>query len=181
MNNSPEVQFWLEVISALGSLLSGLGLIFAAVGMIYLVRQTRSGERATTATVYQSIAALGNSINDMFINEPELFTQISAGSQFPADKTVVEEQRANPKRFFAASQWLDYFEMVLVLWSAIPRHLHEPWRNYIRSHLADSPYLQHLVLNTSWYGDDLMQLCREAQRATQQGAPADGLASASLR
>ena len=145
---------WIDLIGAIGSFLSGIGLFAAAAGLIYLARQTRAGERATTAAVYQSIVALGNSINDMFIERPELYEQLFAGASVPMNSTMDDIQRANPQRFFAATKWLDFFETILVLWPTIPEHLHQPWRDYIKCYLADSPLLQRLVLDTQvvWRG-----------------------------
>lgn len=159
---------WIDFIGAIGSFLSGIGLFAAAAGLIYLARQTRAGERATTAAVYQSIVTLGNSINDMFKERPELYEQLFAGASVPMDSTMDDIERANPQRFFAAAKWLDYFETILVLWPAIPEHLHQPWREYIKSCLADSPLLKRLTLDTQWFGEDLKNLCREAWMAPQQ-------------
>jgi len=156
---------WLEAVSAIGSLLGGLGLFAAAAGLIYLARQTRASERAATAAVYQSIVELGNSINDMFVERPELYHQIFSAIPVPTDARAEEMERADPRLFFAASKWLDYFETILVLWQSIPMELHQPWHDYIKSHLANSPYLQHLVLRTPWYGPDLKRLCPQVPSA----------------
>lgn len=164
--NINDIHTWLEVITAVGSFLSGIGMVLGVVALVYLIRQTRANERATTATVYQSIVVLGNSINDMFVNDPELYCEIFGTSANFTAATVEEEQGANPRRFFAALKWLDYFETIFVLWPAIPENLYEPWRSYIRDHLYNSTYIRRIVLESTWYGDDLVALCREAHHAT---------------
>jgi hypothetical protein len=158
---------YLEVVTKIGSLLSGIGLFATAAGLVFLARQTRASERATTAAVYQSIVAMGNSINDMLIEKPELYGQLFGVNSFSSDTTVDELQSRYPQRFFAAQKWLDYFEIILVMWPAIPDRLHDPWRDYIKSYLGSSALLQFLVFNSRWYGHDLKQLCREGIRAQQ--------------
>jgi hypothetical protein len=161
--NAPN---WVELIAAIGSLLGGIGFFAAAASLVYLARQTRAGERATTAAVYQSIVSMGDSINDMFIERPELYVALFPGAPVPAGSDFKDVSRTNPQQYFAALRWLDYFETVLVLWSAIPAHLHEPWRAYITDCLRGSELLQYLVLETDWYGEDLRGLCRAAKRET---------------
>jgi hypothetical protein len=138
---------------------------------LFLLRQTRAGEHATTATVYQSIVTLGNSINDMFVNDPELYPEIFGPTATFTAATAEQEQFDHPRRFYAALKWLDYFETIFVLWPAIPENLRKPWRTYIRDHLADSPYICRIVLETSWYGEDLVRLCREGQKHKSPSIP----------
>ncbi len=158
---------WIELVAAIGSLLSGIGLFAAAASLIYLARQTLANERATTAAVYQSIVSLGDSINNMCIEKPELYEKIFGGASAPADTSLNDLQHTDPQRYFAAQKWLDYFETILVSWSAIPEHLHQPWRDYMKSYLIDSPLLQLIVFETQWYGDDLKKLCEEAISITR--------------
>jgi len=153
---------WWQVLGSLGSFLSGIGLIAAAVSLLYLARQTKANERAALASVYQSIVALGDSINMMFINHPDLFKILFDETSEAGAIDVRKDESMNPRRFYAASKWLDYFELVLVLWPSIPVELRSPWRAYIKDHLAKSGYLRALVLGTNWYGDDLRQLASEA-------------------
>ena len=148
---------WIELASAIGSLLSVTGLFAAAAGLFYLARQARTNERATIAAVYQSIVAFGNELNDMFVERPELYEKI-----FGVTSTLSDTTFDDPQRFFAAQKWLDYFETILVSWSSIPENLHRPWLEYIKSYLADSPLLQSIVLESQWYGDDLKSICVEA-------------------
>ncbi|MCX7020592.1 MAG: hypothetical protein WCK89_12690 [bacterium] len=162
MSASNDTLFWLQVVSAAGSLLSGIGIIFTAVSLLYIVRQTKASERATTAVVYGNIVALGNSINEMFISEPKLYEQIFGPSADFTGITVKEEQTGYPKRFYAALRWLDYFETVFVLWPAIPIEIRDAWRAYIKSHLSESRYLRRIVLETDWYGKELIDLCHAA-------------------
>jgi len=105
--NRPEILFWLEVISSVGSLLSGVGIVIAVMGLFFLIRQTRAGELSTTATVYQSIVTLGNSINDMFINQPELHREIFGPTADFTAANAEQEQCEHPRRFYAALKWLD--------------------------------------------------------------------------
>jgi hypothetical protein len=125
---------------------------------------TRAGELLTTASVYQSIVTLGNSINDMFINQPELHREIFGPTADFTAPNAEQEQCEHPRRFYAALKWLDYFETVLVSWPAIPDNLREPWKACIRDSFANSPYMSRFVLETPWFGDDLVRLCREAQQ-----------------
>lgn len=98
----------------------------------------------------------------MFVNNPELFHLVFADPPDSVASDIRKDESDNPRRFYAASKWLDYFELVLFLWAAIPEELHGVWRAYIRDHLAKSAYLRRLVLDTGWYGDDLRQLAHEA-------------------
>lgn len=168
MSHSPEVLFWLQVIASVGSFLSGVGIVLAGVGLVFLIRQTRASERSTTATAYQSIIALGNSVTDMFISRPELHRELFGHA---SDFAVVasDEAFAHPRRFYAALKWLDYFETVLISWPAIPENLRNPWKTYIRDQFSSSAYLSRIVLDTSWFGDDLVQLCRTAQKPETHG------------
>ena len=126
---------------------------------------------------YQSIVSMGDSINDMLIDKPELFEQIFGANSLPANITIDELQTKHIQQFYAAQKWLDYFEIILVTWPSIPEHLHKPWREYIKSYLGESPFLQFIVLNTQWYGSNLKQLCyegiNEKQKITQPVSPAD--------
>jgi hypothetical protein len=155
-----------EIIGALGSLL--IGLFATAASLLYLVRQTRASERATTAAVYQSLIAMGHSIADMFRERPELYAQIFGHPLIPSPGSLIQEQLTNPRRFYAAAKFLDYFEIILVLWPSIPESLQGPWKAYIKTQLANSPYLRRMLLDTHWYGDDLKQLCREAEELQQK-------------
>jgi hypothetical protein len=46
---------WLEAVSAIGSLLGGLGLFAAASGLIYLARQTRASVRVGQMFFYMAL------------------------------------------------------------------------------------------------------------------------------
>lgn len=153
----------LEALGYVGSFLGGIGVIAAVVALFLSKRQAEANERATLASVYQALTSLGNSINDLFVQQPQLFSAIFGPAADVSFATIEEEHLQNPQRFYAALKWLDYFESVSVLWSAIPRELHEPWRAYIRSHFKLSPYLRRIVLETSWYGSELRKLCHQAE------------------
>jgi hypothetical protein len=152
----------IETLGAIGSFLSGIGLFAAAAGLFYSVQQTRAAEKATSAAVYQSIVAMADSINDMFIERPELHPQLFGDAAISSTPNVVNEQAANPRRFFAALKWLDYFDVVLIHWKWVPEDLYEPWREYIKETLASSSYLQRIILETKWYSDDLRQMARHS-------------------
>jgi len=63
---------WLDVITPNCSVLSGVGLIATAISIWLLKRQTLATERTADLAVFQSIVALGASINDMNIERPDL-------------------------------------------------------------------------------------------------------------
>ncbi|HEY0320825.1 MAG TPA: hypothetical protein VGC66_07730 [Pyrinomonadaceae bacterium] len=151
---------WIEIVAAIGSLLSGIGIFAAAASLIYLARQTR-------ASVYQGIVAMGNSINDMFLEKPELYNQIFGDAAVHAEINIDDFPSNNPQCFFAAQKYLDYFELILVTRKGIPKKLQAPWENYIKSHFINSALLRAMV-NTDWYGKELQDLCELATREKEK-------------
>jgi hypothetical protein len=149
---------WISIIGALGSLLGGVGMMFASISLVYLYRQAKAGEHSATATVYQSIVATGDSINDLFIARPELHRKLFADDGFPHDLPVSELRIRDPQLFFAATKWLDYFETVNVLWQSIPPYLHTPWKTYIADTLNGSPLMRRIILESEWY-DFMRDFC----------------------
>lgn len=133
----------------------------------------KANERAATASVYQSIVALGSSINDLFIREPQMFCEMFEKEYTPGSLNILEDRFVNPKKQWVALKWLDYFETIFGLWHSIPEDLHVSWRAYIKHHLKHCSYLRRLVLDTDWYGEDLRRLCREIEAEQQEmGSPA---------
>lgn len=153
----------LDWLSAIGSILSGLGLFVAAVGLWYSARQAKAGQNSVTAAVFQNIMTLGSTINDTFIEQPELAARLFADEATHLSVRIEDEASADPQLFFAALKWLDYFETILILWPSIPVDRQDHWRTYITSVLARSLYLRRVVCETGWYHSDLRTLCGDRQ------------------
>ena len=151
-------------IGAIGSLLGGIGIIFAACSLFYVSRQAKANEESTTATVYQSLVLMGDSINEMFITYPELHNELLNNTSDNSEIDVLKEQNLNPRKFWAAIRWADYFEIIKVLWPSIPDKYKSGWDQYIKYRLNQSPYIRSLISQTDWYGDDLKKLCFEIER-----------------
>lgn len=152
---------WLQVISALGALLSGLGL-FGVMGSVFLLlRQTRIMEAANRAATYQSLIATGSSVNMIMFEHPELLDALhdepDLENSFPPP---TEQER---RTLLLATQMLDYFELVLVTVDMFPPPLQEEWRDYIRTQLRRLPYLRAVVLMTDWYTAELRALAVAAR------------------
>jgi hypothetical protein len=162
------------VIAAVGSLLSGIGMVGTVGALYFLLRQARAAEAAGATAAYQSIVAMGNTINDTLFAYPDLI-----GAMYDHDASAEDggsgfnlsaERSANPQLLVTALRVLDYFELILVTLPALPRGVQKEWEQYIGDQLQHSRYLRRIVLETGWY----IQALQEAARAAvDPDRPAD--------
>lgn len=154
---------WLQVMTAVGSLLSGLALIGSMASIFLLLKQTRAVERTGVATAYQTIVAMNSEINQLFLRHPNLLEALL--NPGPEDGWNLEnERRNNLEVTMAAVQVLDFFEAALAVIPAFPAPLRTEWAEYIQSQLRRQRYLTRVVLATDWYTRELRQLATEAAR-----------------
>lgn len=156
MNASPAFWLtdWLQVATAIGSLLSGLGLIGVVGSFLVLIKQTRAVQATSVTTAYQGIIQAGTAVNGLYLQYPEAHAQMRAAPAYEPGESY-EPGREDPRLVMMAAQTLDYFEMILVTMNAFPRGLQEEWRDYIRGQLRRQPYLQRVVHGTDWYTEEL--------------------------
>jgi hypothetical protein len=150
---------WLPTIAAIGSLLSGLGLIGVLGSFVVLIRQTRATEQYSVATAYQGIISAGTTVNALLLQYPEVLDELRTGEPLLNGEELALEQE-NPRLVIIAAQTLDYFELILVTMTALPPTLREEWRDYIRNQLRRQRYLQRVVAGTDWYTEELRALAR---------------------
>ena len=152
---------WLQVISSVGALLSGLGLLGTMATVLILLRQTRAVQQASVTAAYQSIIGMGSTFNALLLEHPEVY-QALRDPALTVDRWDFDEQmRERPQVAVVTVQQLDYFELVLVTMAAFPRPLQAEWQDYIRGLLARTPYLQRALLDTDWYTAELRALAAE--------------------
>src|SRR6185312_377814 len=110
---------WLQTIAAIGSLLSGLGLIGVLGSFVVLIRQTRATEQYSVATAYQGIISAGTTVNALLLQYPEVLEDLRTGEPLLNGEELALEQE-NPRLVLIAAQTLDYFELILVTMTALP-------------------------------------------------------------
>lgn len=171
-------QQTLQAISAFGSLLSGLGLITATFALHQLRKQAKATENAAKATEeavkatkkailvssYENLMTRGDSINATFLEHPELYSQLFETPHVGPESMKRTSDRLKDTQLLAtALRFADLFEITLDLKEAIPEHVQESWRQYVRTSLRNSQSLRNLIRNTPWYGDRIKELCAEVQ------------------
>jgi hypothetical protein len=149
---------WLAVVTALGVLLSGLGLLGTMATVVILARQTRAVQQATVSAAYQSIIAQGSAHNRLFFEHPEVYQALRDPDLTVERWDFDEQMQEHPQVTMVIIQQLDYFELVLVTMVAFPRSLQDEWRDYIRGILGRSPYMRRCLLDTDWYTAELRAL-----------------------
>ena len=92
----------IEALGNIGSFIGGVGVVAAVIALLHSARQTKASERATLASVYQGLTSLGNSINDLFVQQPHLFSSIFGPAADASFATVDDEHIKNPQRFYVA-------------------------------------------------------------------------------
>jgi hypothetical protein len=154
-----------DAVGAIGSFLSGLGLLAAAGSLWYLARSTRANEKATTAAVYQTIVALGYGVNEMMIAQPGLYEGIfpTDGEHQPAQTRPIRDDQ-DVRIEFAVRKWLDHFDMVMVLMESIPEGQRRYWEVWVRELLEKSPPMRGAVLREQWWPDHLKRAAIDAER-----------------
>jgi hypothetical protein len=123
--------------------------------VLILARQTRAIQQATVTTAYQSIISTGNAFNAALIDHPEVYFALTDPTLVVEHWDFSEQMRLRPRVAVAATQQLDYFELVLVTIRAFPRSLQAEWQDYIRGILTRSPYIQRALLDNDWYTEEL--------------------------
>jgi hypothetical protein len=149
---------WLQVATAIGALLSGLGLLGTMATVLILARQTRAVQQASVTTAYQSIISTGSAFNAVLIEHPEIYFALKDPALTVEHWDFDEQMRLRPQVAVLATQQLDYFELVLVTMRAFPPSLQAEWQDYIRGLLARTPYIQRALLDTDWYTAELRAL-----------------------
>jgi hypothetical protein len=149
---------WLQATTAVGGLLSGLGLLAATATVIVLVRQTRAMQQAGVIAAYQSIISTGTSFSSVLIEHPEVYFALRDPALTVERWDFDEQMRLRPQVAMVTTQQLDYFELVLVTMRALPRSLQAEWEDYIRGILSRNPYMQRALLDTDWYTAELRAL-----------------------
>lgn len=152
---------WLQVISAVGALLSGLGLLGTMATVIILVRQTRAVQQSSITSAYQSIISMGNAFNNLLFEHPEVYDALIDPALSVERWDFREQMRERPQVAIVAVQQLDYFELVLVTMGAFPRDLQEEWKDYIRGLLSRTPYIRRALMDNDWYTAELRALAEE--------------------
>lgn len=153
---------WLQVAAAVGSLLSGLGLLGTAATVLILIRQTRAVQQANVASAYQSIIGISTSMNALLLEHPEILQTLKDAALTLERFDFEEEMRQRPQAAMVTVQQLDFFELVLVTMAAFPPSLQAEWQDYIRGMLARNPYMRRACLDTDWYTEELRALAMEA-------------------
>lgn len=151
---------WVQTVAAIGSLLSGLGLIGVLGSFLVLIRQTRATEQYSVATAYQGIFSAGTTVNSLYMQYPEIAAQMRAARPLAAGEEW-EPASDDPHLVLMAAQTLDYFELILVTMTALPQSLRDEWRDYIRGQLRRQIYLQRVVAGTDWYTVELRALASD--------------------
>lgn len=152
---------WLQVATAIGSLLSGLGLVGVLGSFLVLIKQTRAAQNTSVTTAYQGIITAGTTVNSLLLQYPEVLEEMRTAEPLLDGEDFALEQE-NPRLVLIAAQTLDYFELILVTMAALPPSLRDEWRDYIRSQLRRQRYLQRVVVGTDWYTDELRALAIES-------------------
>ena len=159
---------WVAWVQILGSVLTSAALLATAVSVYLLSRQAKTNERVAGATIYQNIVAMGNVVDDMHRQDPNLYGALFDGEGSICHQQggldVSKEQRENAVVFFSAMKWLNYFDMILTVSPMLPKNLRTHWISYVERHLRESSYLRCLVLDTDWYGAQLASLCKKSAR-----------------
>lgn len=151
---------WLQVVTAVGALLSGLGLLGTTATVLVLVRQTRAVQQAGVATAYQGIVGLSSAFNQLLFEHPEVYQELTDPALSVEFWDFAEQMQARPRVAIVIIQQLDYFELVLATMTAFPRPLQAEWEDYIRGILGRSPYMQRALLDTDWYTAELRALAK---------------------
>jgi hypothetical protein len=126
--------------------------------VLILARQTRAIQQANIITAYQSIISMGASFNAALIDHPEVYFALTDPRLTVERWDFNEQMHLRPQVAVAATQQLDYFELVLVTIRAFPRSLQTEWQDYIRGILTRSPYMQRALLDNDWYTAELRAL-----------------------
>jgi hypothetical protein len=155
---------WLQVVSAIGSLLSGLGLIGVLGSFIFLIKQTRAVQNTSVATAYQGIVSAGTTVNNLYLQYPDLMPLLRNVDPL-AEGAEWEPGHDDPRLVMIAAQTLDYFELILVTMAAFPRRLQDEWRDYIVGQFRRQRYLYRVVVRTDWYTEELRELAHASKNA----------------
>lgn len=114
--------------------------------------------------------AMGNGINAMFYDHPEIYDQLfdvphagpgSAERPRPIKRTSDSLMKNRVRA--AGEGFADFFELTLDLMDSIPPERQEDWKQYMRTCLRNSQYLRDLIRETEWRGKDLKELSAKAQ------------------
>src|ERR1700704_838426 len=100
---------WLQVVTSVGALLSGLGLLGTTATVLILVRQTRAVQKANVTTAYQSIIGMSNTFNALLFEHPEVYHALVDPELTVERWDFGEQMRLRPQVALVTVQQLDYF------------------------------------------------------------------------
>ena len=130
-----------------------------------MTTQTRFVAESLKDSAYENIRTLMMTINQIFINQPELRPYFYLGKEITNDDELLQQKLAA-----ISEAILDLFESILLhrehfpqIWPA------DEWDAYIKSVFANSPVLcGYLESNKDWYIPDLMHLKEKIETQRQQ-------------
>jgi hypothetical protein len=148
-------------------------VLIALIISLYLVRlqaremasQTKSLVASLESNTYQNIPAQMFTLDEIFINHPELRPYFYSGKE-------IGEDDSNYQRVLATAEFvLDLFGTSFDLMPRYPQNWpRSAWEEYVKDFFANSPILcKFLSSNSAWYPKELLTLMNAAEiRGYQQ-------------
>jgi|GEM_PF-2907381 len=142
-----------------------LGFVAVIISLLILGRQTRILTEAGICGIYQSFSSHLYSINEVFIEHPELRPCFYSG------KHLAQNDPMHARAVSVAEYLLDLFDSIITQEGKLRQLWPQTnWRQYIGDSFARSPLLcEHLVELRSWYSDELFQIMEGATARNKQG------------
>jgi hypothetical protein len=142
------------------------GDVILAVTLLVFITQARSMTRSTRASVYQTVAQQMMSIDQLFVERPELRPYFYGNKPPPTEEIERERVAAFAELF------VDFMDNLVGQTPHIPEHLGESWRAYFRAVASTSPAIREFWrAHRDWYEEHMWQVLDSACLIEEQVVP----------
>jgi hypothetical protein len=149
---------WTDKVQAIGSVLTFFVTLF---GFIFVYIQINQAKHALNGSTHTAIYAQMQSINQLFIEKPNLRKFFYDGYDFPKEATEKDKESVLP----VADMLADFFEHVTQQKDNLPENVWPAWGKYMRYVYDNSPVMRrHFEKNADWYDPEYINFITGKQK-----------------
>ncbi len=149
---------WAEITQAVAEVITA---ITAVGGVIFVVKQLQSVERATRGATYERLAAQSYDVIRFLAQRPQTYKYFYENAEFP-DGDDAQDNELRQFVQYATEMLANYCEYVALQKRHMARDTWDSWRSFIEATYECSPLLREFMRREErWYASELIQIFRD--------------------